>query len=476
MTVTALAPDVAVDGRALDLDVDAIRRDFPILGRAVRNKALVYLDNAATTQKPRSVIDAVSRYNEEDNANIHRGVHFLSQQATYVYERARGRVAHFLNAKESCEIVFLRGTTEAINLVAHGFGRPRIGAGDEIILTEMEHHSNIVPWQMLRDETGALLRVVPVDDDGVLILDDYERLLGERTRLVAVTHASNALGTINDGGPGYDGWAIEQGLPENAGFSDDASGDGFSNGYHYAMGILPTASILEEHRDLIPRIDPNLFANKATLLFKVPIDFPDDIILEVEESFDMQNWNSIATKDGNADWFFQFPNVVILDAPAEGYRGVGVTSTNTFSQPDPGYYRLRVRTPGIPVVVLDVEPESLQLDAFTLQEVRIDGRTLLVDVSYSGGCAEHDFQLYMSPATFLAANPGQREAYLWLQHEDNDDACDAIVSETLHFDLTPVLDLHRELFGRDGEITLYVFGFFEEGGEPDGEQVVTFVP
>ncbi len=199
MTTTAptLVPGIADPGKN-GLDVDSIRRDFPILGRAVRNKALVYLDNAATTQKPRSVIDAIRRYNEEENANIHRGVHFLSQQATYVYERARGRMAHFLNAQDSCEIVFLRGTTEAVNLVAHSFGRPRIGAGDEIILTEMEHHSNIVPWQMLRDETGAVLRVVPVDDEGVLLLEEYENLLSERTRLVAVTHASNALGTIND--------------------------------------------------------------------------------------------------------------------------------------------------------------------------------------------------------------------------------------------------------------------------------------
>ncbi len=202
MTATASTPSTIepgiMDPGKNGLDVDAVRRDFPILGRAVRNKALIYLDNAATTQKPRSVIDAVRRYNEEDNANIHRGVHFLSQQATYVYERARGRIAHFLNAQDSCEIVFLRGTTEAINLVAHSFGRPRIGAGDEVLLTEMEHHSNIVPWQLLREETGAVLRVVPVDDEGVLVLDEYERLLTERTRLVAVTHASNALGTIND--------------------------------------------------------------------------------------------------------------------------------------------------------------------------------------------------------------------------------------------------------------------------------------
>ena len=203
------------------------------------------------------------------------------------------------------------------------------------------------------------------DGSSVNGADDRE-VEGTETFTVVLSNASGAeitkgtaLVTITDGGPGYDGWAVEQGLTVNAGFSDDASGDGFSNGYHYAMRIPATASILDDHRDLIPRIDPNLFANKATLLFKVPLDFPDDIILDVEETFDMQSWNSIATKDGNADWFFQFPNVVILDAPAEGYRGVGVTSTKTFSQPDPGFYRLRVRTHGIPVAIVDVEPESL---------------------------------------------------------------------------------------------------------------------
>ena len=179
------------------LDVDAVRRDFPILGRAVRGRALVYLDNAATTQKPRPVIDAVERYYEEENANIHRGVHFLSQQATFSYERARGRLATFVNAAESAEVVFCRGTTEAANLVAHGYGRSRLGAGDEILVTHMEHHSNIVPWQMLCEATGACLKVAPVTDEGELDLAAFADRLSPRTRLVAVTHASNVLGTVN---------------------------------------------------------------------------------------------------------------------------------------------------------------------------------------------------------------------------------------------------------------------------------------
>lgn len=192
MTVAAAAP------RSADvIDVDAIRRDFPILGRAVRDRALVYLDNAATTQKPRSVIEAVERFYEEENSNIHRGVHFLSQQATFAYERARGRLATFINAPESAEVIFCRGTTEAANLVAHGYGRPRLGPGDEILVTHMEHHSNIVPWQLLCGQTGATLKVAPITDVGELDLTAFAELVSSRTKIVAVTHASNVLGTVN---------------------------------------------------------------------------------------------------------------------------------------------------------------------------------------------------------------------------------------------------------------------------------------
>lgn len=179
------------------LDVNAIRRDFPILQRYVHGKPLVYLDNAATTQKPQAVIDRLVRYYSEENANIHRGVHALSVQATDGYDAARERVRQFLNAADAREIVFVRGATEAINLVAQTFGRTHVSPGDEIVISEMEHHSNIVPWQMLCETTGARLRVIPITDAGELRLDEYERLLGPHTRLVSVTHVSNALGTIN---------------------------------------------------------------------------------------------------------------------------------------------------------------------------------------------------------------------------------------------------------------------------------------
>jgi cysteine desulfurase/selenocysteine lyase len=178
-------------------DVGAIRVDFPILGRRVHGKPLVYLDNAATTQKPQAVIDRLVRYYTEENANVHRGVHALSAEATDAYDAARQRVRRFLNAAEAREVIFVRGATEAINLVAATFGRAHVRAGDEIVISEMEHHSNIVPWQMLCEEKGARLRVIPITDAGELRLDEYERLLGARTRIVAVTHVSNALGTIN---------------------------------------------------------------------------------------------------------------------------------------------------------------------------------------------------------------------------------------------------------------------------------------
>ncbi|MGH7384242.1 MAG: SufS family cysteine desulfurase [Candidatus Rokuibacteriota bacterium] len=177
-------------------DAERIRKDFPILHQEVHGRPLVYLDSAATSQKPQVVIDALVDYYARDNANVHRGVHRLSERATEAYEGARARIQRFLNAAEPREIVFVRGTTEGINLVAQTYGRRAVGRGDEVVVTALEHHSNIVPWQMLCEEKGAALRVVPIDDAGEIDVDAYERLLGERTRLVAIAHVSNALGTI----------------------------------------------------------------------------------------------------------------------------------------------------------------------------------------------------------------------------------------------------------------------------------------
>jgi cysteine desulfurase / selenocysteine lyase len=178
-------------------DVERIRADFPVLNQLVHGKTLVYLDNAATSQKPRVVVEALEKFYLQDCSNVHRGVHLLSQRATDEYEAGRKKAQQFIGAAQSKEIVFVRGTTEAVNLLASSFGRKFVNTGDEILITTMEHHSNIVPWQMLCEERGARLQVAPINDSGELLLDEFEKRIGPRTRLVAVSHVSNALGTVN---------------------------------------------------------------------------------------------------------------------------------------------------------------------------------------------------------------------------------------------------------------------------------------
>lgn len=197
MSTTGGAAAGAFDLEALRADFEAVRADFPALHQEVRGRPLAYLDSGATSQKPRAVIDALRDYYEQDNSNVHRGVHTLSERATAAYEGTREKVRAFLGAADPREIVFARGTTEAINLVAHGFVRPRLREGDEIVISHMEHHSNIVPWQLLCEQTGAKLRVAPIDDDGVLEFDRYLEMLGPRTRFVSITHVANSLGTVN---------------------------------------------------------------------------------------------------------------------------------------------------------------------------------------------------------------------------------------------------------------------------------------
>ena len=195
MTST-LEPRSAADPASQPYDVDRIRADFPILGREVYGRRLVFLDSAASAQKPRAVIDAESSVYENDYANVHRGVHYLSEHATTRFEGAREIVQRFLNAAHAHEIVFTRNATEAINLVAASYGRSKLSAGDEIIISELEHHSNIVPWQLLRDEKGIVLRIAPIGDDGELLMREFEKLLSPKTKLVAISHMSNVLGTV----------------------------------------------------------------------------------------------------------------------------------------------------------------------------------------------------------------------------------------------------------------------------------------
>src|SRR5574337_131154 len=195
--VTGMAASVTLPEARMAFDVERIREDFPVLRQQIRGRPLVYLDNAATSQKPKQVVETMDQYYLTENSNVHRGIHLLSERATEAFEGARAKVARFLNARDAREIIFVRGATEGINLVAHSFARPRLTAGDEILISEMEHHSNIVPWQIVCEETGAVLRVVPINDDGELRLNEYERLFSARTRLVSIVHVSNALGTIN---------------------------------------------------------------------------------------------------------------------------------------------------------------------------------------------------------------------------------------------------------------------------------------
>ena len=197
MTTAANTASRSQTAPRIDFDVEKIRADFPILAREIHGKPLVYLDNAATTQKPQAVIDSMIRYYTSENSNIHRGVHTLSELATESYEQSRLTVQRFMNAADPREIIFVRGATEGINLVAQTWGRANIRPGDEIVISAMEHHSNIVPWQILCEQQGASLRVAPVNDAGELLFDEFEKLLGPKTRLVAMAHVSNALGTVN---------------------------------------------------------------------------------------------------------------------------------------------------------------------------------------------------------------------------------------------------------------------------------------
>lgn len=182
---------------AVGIDIDKIRKDFPILGREVNGKPLVYFDNAASSQKPLQVVNAISNYYNHDHSNIHRGVHYLSASATEMYENARKKVQSFINAEHSHEVLFTKGTTDSINLVAHSFGLKFLNDGDEVIVSELEHHSNIVPWQLICEQKGASLKVIPINDKGELQIEEYKKLLSEKTKIVAVNHVSNSLGTIN---------------------------------------------------------------------------------------------------------------------------------------------------------------------------------------------------------------------------------------------------------------------------------------
>jgi cysteine desulfurase/selenocysteine lyase len=306
--MTALAPSPVM------YDVERIRRDFPILSRSVHGKPLVYLDNAATTQKPNAVIDRIVRYYREENANVHRGVHYLSEIATSAYESVRTVVKKTINARSEKEIVFNGGTTEGINLVAYAWGRKNVAAGDEIIISAIEHHSDIVPWQMLCQATGATLRIIPVSDEGELLLDDYAKLLSPRTKLVAVGHASNALGTINpvkkiaEMAHAYGAIVVidgAQGIPHLRIDVQDIDCDFYTFSAHKVYG--PTGSGV-------------LYGKEALLEAMPPYEGGGDMILSV--SFEKTTYNALPYKfeAGTPD----IAGVIAMGAALEYVASIGV--------------------------------------------------------------------------------------------------------------------------------------------------------
>ncbi len=270
------------------MDVERIRADFPILDQEVHGRPLVYLDNAATTQKPHRVIEALRHYYEKDNSNVHRGVHQLSERATAAYEAARDKVRRFLNAGHREEVIFTRGTTESINLVAQSFLRPTIHAGDEILITGMEHHSNIVPWQLLCEQTGASLRVVPLNDQGEVIWEEFERLLSDRTRLLGVVHVSNALGSVNP----------VRRMIEAAHANDiPVLVDGAQAVAHMPVDVRVLDAdfyAFSSHKIFGPTGLGVLYAKKALLERMPPYQGGGDMILTV--SFEKSTWNALPYK------------------------------------------------------------------------------------------------------------------------------------------------------------------------------------
>ena len=267
------------------LDVARIRAQFPILARTFGGKPLAYLDNAATTQKPQPVLDTLARYYAAGNANIHRGVYALSQEATEAYEGARGKVAAFLNAAEPAEVVFTRNATEGINLVAQTFGRSRLGAGDEVVVSGMEHHSNIVPWQLVCEEKGARLRVAPFSDAGELLVDELAALLGPKTRLVSIVHMSNSLGTVNPVRRVVE-LAHRQGIPVLV--------DGAQAAYHMPVDVQEMGCdfyVVTGHKLYGPTGIGALYGRRALLEAMPPYQGGGDMIASV--TFERSTWNEL---------------------------------------------------------------------------------------------------------------------------------------------------------------------------------------
>jgi len=378
-------------------DVAGVRAQFPVLQQAVHGKPLVYLDNAATTQKPQVVIDAVRQYYERDNANVHRGVHALSERATAGYETARRSVQRFLNAGTEREIVFTRNATEAINLVARAWGDWRLGAGDEVLITAMEHHSNIVPWQMACARTGAVLKVAPIDDRGDVIMEEFERLVTARTKMVAVVHLSNALGTVNP----VDRMVA---LARSAGAA--VLIDGSQAAYHMAVDVQaldPDFYVFTGHKVYGPTGVGVLYGRESVLQAMPPFLGGGDMISSV--TFEKSEWNELPYKFEAGT-----PNIaqaVGLGAAIEFVRGYGFEAIGAHEGALLAYATERLAAvPGL--TIIGTAARKASVISFVMDDLHPHDIGTIVDregVAIRTGhhCAQPVMDRYGIPATARAS-------------------------------------------------------------------------
>jgi cysteine desulfurase / selenocysteine lyase len=387
----------SVAERPAVIDIEKVRADFPILASRVHGHDLVYLDNAATSQKPQAVIDAIVRYYQSANANIHRGVHYLSQLATEEFEAGRQTVQRFVNAAHASEIVFTRGTTEAINLVAQSYGRRHVGAGDEVLITAMEHHSDIVPWQMLCEEKGAKLAVAPINDRGELILEEFEKLLGPKTKLVAIAHVSNALGTINPVKK-IVALAHAQGIPVVV--------DGAQAVPHLAVDVQDLDVdfyAFSGHKMYGPTGIGALYAKAALLEAMPPYQGGGDMISSV--TFEKTTYNKVPHKfeAGTPD----MAGVAGLKAAIEYMNGIGVDKIAAHEHDLLEYATEAVRAlPGIRIIGTAAEKASVL--SFTVEDVHPHDIGTILDqegiaVRTGHHCAQPVMERYKIPATVRAS-------------------------------------------------------------------------
>ena len=378
-------------------DVAKVRADFPILAETVHGKPLVYLDSAASGQKPRAVIDAERAVYEHAYSNVHRGVHTLSMKATDLYEGARAKVRDFLGARDVKEIVFVRGTTEAINLVAQTYGRKHVGAGDEVLISALEHHSNIVPWQMLCEEKGARLVVAPIDDDGAILLDELEKRLSARTRIVAVSHVSNALGTVNPV-QAIGALAHARGIPLLV--------DGAQGAPHAAVDVQALGCdfyCFSGHKLYGPSGVGVLYGRQEHLEAMPPWQGGGDMILSV--SFEKSTWNTLPYKFEAGT-----PNIagtVALGAAIDWVRGVGIAAIAAHEQALVEYGTRRLlEVPGLRLVGTAREKASVL--SFVIEGIHPHDIGTVLD--YEGiairtghHCAQPVMERFSVPATARAS-------------------------------------------------------------------------